>query len=73
MLEQDGHHARVRVRYPLDGHKVDAVLRLQRRGGRWYLSDYLQHAERGLATGQGVERVLPPPPSMADSAAPAPR
>ena len=49
LVEQQGDQARVRVHYPLAGQEIDTVVSLQKRGGRWYLSDYLRHAEQALA------------------------
>ena len=49
LVEQQGDRARVRVHYPLAGQEIDTVVSLQKRGGRWYLSDYLRHAEQALA------------------------
>ncbi len=50
LVEQAGDQARVRVHYPLGDREIDTVVSLQRRGGRWYLTDYLRHAEQALAT-----------------------
>jgi hypothetical protein len=49
LVEQKGDQARVRVHYPLGEREIDTVVSLQRRGGRWYLTDYLRHAEQALA------------------------
>ena len=48
LLEQTGDSARVRLRYRLGEGAVDTVLVLQRVEGRWYLRDYLRHAEASL-------------------------
>lgn len=48
-LENGGERARVRVRYRLAGQTVEAAVRLERRDGRWYLSDLLRHAEAEAA------------------------
>lgn len=45
---QTGDTATVRMRYTLAGEPVDAVVALERHDGRWYLSDYLRHAEASL-------------------------
>lgn len=45
LLEQTGDRARVRMQYRLADQPVDAVLRLERRDGHWYLSDLLRNAE----------------------------
>lgn len=51
LLEQNGDIARLRLRYVLAGHPVDAIVEVERRDGRWYLRDLLRHAEAqaGLA------------------------
>ena len=49
LVEQKGDQARVRVHYPLGDREIDTVVSLQRRDGRWYLTDYLRHAEQALA------------------------
>ena len=45
LLEQTGDTARVRMRYRFAGADIDTVVPLQRIDGRWYLSDFLRHAE----------------------------
>lgn len=52
LLQQTGDRARVRMRYPLGGSDIDAVVTLQRIDGRWYLADYLRHARTAVATGR---------------------
>ena len=37
--------ARVRLQYTLAGEPIDAFVLLERREGRWYLSDLLRRAE----------------------------
>jgi hypothetical protein len=49
LVELKGDQARVRVHYPLGDREIDTVVSLQRRAGRWYLTDYLRHAEQALA------------------------
>ena len=49
LVEEKGDQARVRVHYPLGNQEIDTVVSLQRKGGRWYLGDYLRHAEQALA------------------------
>lgn len=49
LVEQKGDQARVRVHYPLGDREIDTVVSLQHRAGRWYLTDYLRHAEQALA------------------------
>ncbi|ATD66327.1 hypothetical protein CNR27_01755 [Luteimonas chenhongjianii] len=41
---QSGDVARVRMRYLLAGRPVDAVINVERHGGRWFISDFLRHA-----------------------------
>ncbi|MEG3193239.1 hypothetical protein [Lysobacter sp. D1-1-M9] len=62
LLEQTGDTARVRLRYTLGTQPIDAIVRLERRDGRWYLSDALRHAEAEAG----------PAPEMTVSAAAAP-
>ncbi|KAF1688646.1 hypothetical protein [Pseudoxanthomonas taiwanensis] len=50
LVQQDGDRATVRVHYPLAGAEIDTVVSLARRNGRWYLTDYLEHAASLLAT-----------------------
>ena len=45
LAEQTGDHARVRLQYTLAGQPIDAFVLLERRAGRWYLSDLLRRAE----------------------------
>jgi hypothetical protein len=49
LQQQTGDDATVRMRYRLAGQDIDTVVRLHRIDGRWYLSDYLRHAEAALA------------------------
>lgn len=49
LVEQKGDQARVRVHYPLGDRQIDTVVSLQRRDGRWYLTDYLRHADQALS------------------------
>ncbi len=45
LIEQTGDTAKVRLDYTLAGEAVDAQILLERRDGRWYLSNLLRHAE----------------------------
>lgn len=45
LAEQTGDQARVRVQYTLAGEPIDAFVLVERRKGRWYLSDLLRRAE----------------------------
>ena len=49
LVEEKGDTATVRIHYPLGERDIDTVVSLTRRGGRWYLTDYLKHAEDVLA------------------------
>jgi hypothetical protein len=49
LQNQTGDTAKVRMQYTLGGEAIDTVVDLERRGGRWYLSDYLRHAEAAVA------------------------
>lgn len=48
-VERDGDHARVRIRYRFGGRDIDATIGVERRAGRWYLADFLRHAEAAVA------------------------
>lgn len=60
LAEQTGDTARVRVRYELAGEAVDAYVLVERRDGRWYLSDVLRHAETEAQAPPKPARVEPP-------------
>jgi hypothetical protein len=45
LAEQTGDQARVRLQYTLAGQPIDAFVLVERRAGRWYLSDLLRRAE----------------------------
>ena len=49
-VERDGDHARVRMQYRFGGRDIDAVIGVERRDGRWYVADFLRHAEAAAAT-----------------------
>jgi hypothetical protein len=51
LVDQQRDRARVRVHYPLGKREVDTLISLQRRDGRWYLVDYLRHAQQQAAAG----------------------
>ncbi|GAA5001563.1 hypothetical protein GCM10025793_05830 [Lysobacter lycopersici] len=44
-VERDGNHARVRMQYRFGSRDIDAVIAVERRDGRWYVADFLRHAE----------------------------
>ncbi|TYT26752.1 hypothetical protein FZO89_11060 [Luteimonas viscosa] len=49
LLSQTGDLARVRLQYTLAGTPIDTIVNLERRDGRWYVSDFLRHAEAAVA------------------------
>lgn len=49
LLQHTGDTARVQLRYRLGPDEIDSVVSMQRIDGRWYLRDYLRHAEASLA------------------------
>ncbi|MBO9717761.1 MAG: hypothetical protein J7507_13375 [Pseudoxanthomonas sp.] len=49
LVEETGDQATVRIRYTLAGTEIDTTVSLTRRDGRWYLTDYLEHAAALLA------------------------
>lgn len=61
---QDGDRARVRMRYPLAADTVDAVIGVERVGGRWYVSDFLRHAR------EAAKSAPAPAPSVPESTVP---
>lgn len=52
VVDQQGDQARVRLRYTLAGSPVDAVVEARRVDGRWYLADFLRHAQDAVARAQ---------------------
>ncbi|MET0808882.1 MAG: hypothetical protein ABWX93_09025 [Pseudoxanthomonas sp.] len=69
LVEQKGDLARVRIAYPLGRRRIDTVVSLRRRDGRWYLSDHLRRAEQALAapaTESAAAEILPVPAARAD-------
>ncbi len=67
LQSQTGDLARVRLQYSLAGTPIDTVVNMERRDGRWYVSDFLRHAEDAVAS-QAVLAV--PGGESADTAAP---
>ncbi len=63
LLQQTGDQARVRMRYQFAGKDIDTVVSLRRIDGRWYLEDFLRHAEEALG---------PPAVDGKDATVPAP-
>ncbi len=64
LQQQTGDRATVRMRYRFAGEDIDTTVSLQRIQGRWYLSDYLRHAEAAADA---------PPPAVSTAPAPRPR
>lgn len=64
LQQQTGDRARVRLRYTLGGTDIDTVVGVERRGGRWYLSDYLRHAEAAVAFVGGASAPTRPPAQL---------
>ena len=50
LQQQTGDRARVRMQYRFAGSKVDTVVAMERIDGRWYVADFLRHAEAAVAT-----------------------
>jgi hypothetical protein len=67
LVEEDGDHATVRIHYSLAGTEIDTIVNLTRRDGRWYLTDYLEHAAALLAApATAPAPVLPDLPDLPD-------
>lgn len=49
LQSQTGDIARVRMQYTLAGTPIDTIVNMERREGRWYVSDFLRHAEEAVA------------------------
>lgn len=52
LMQQTGDSARLRLRYPLAGRDIDAVVPAVRIDGHWYLADFVRRAEASLGPGQ---------------------
>lgn len=64
LVEQKGDRATVRIHYPLGNREIDSQVSLERRDGRWYLSDYVRAAEAARSPPPGdpaPEATVPPP------------
>ena len=48
-VERHGDQARVRMQYRFGGRDIDATIGVERRDGRWYVADFLRHAEAAAA------------------------
>jgi len=51
LLQQTGDTARVRMRYRFAGADIDTIVPMQRIDGRWYLVEFLRHAETAATRG----------------------
>lgn len=60
LLEQTGDSARLRLRYPLAGRDIDAIVPAVRIDGHWYLADFVTRAEASLAGGTGSGKPASP-------------
>lgn len=69
LQQQTGDQARVRMRYRFAGEDIDTVVSLRRIDGRWYLDDFLRHAETALAAPAPAADAATAP-GTADPAAP---
>ncbi len=58
---QTGDTAEVRMRYPLAGQPIDAVIGVERHDGRWFVSDFLRNAEAAAAALAPAGTTAPPP------------
>lgn len=58
LQSQTGDTAKVRLQYMLAGTPIDAVVDVERRAGRWYLSDFVANAEAAAGTGRGDQQPL---------------
>ena len=72
LVDQKGDAATVRIHYPLGEHEIDTVVSLTRREGRWYLSDYLRHADDVLAAAAAAPAPPPSPPPPGPDTPPQP-
>ena len=48
LLQQTGDRARLRLRYPLAGRPIDAIVPVVRIDGHWYLEDFVRRAEASV-------------------------
>lgn len=76
LISRDGDHARVRLRYRLGEARIDTVVEVERRDGRWYRSDtlreiekILQHAEEQARAREDMVRVPEEAATQAPTAA----
>lgn len=69
LQEQTGDRARVRMQYRFAGADIDTVIAMERIGGRWYVADFLRHAEAAARPPAAAAQVA----GRATPAMPAPR
>ena len=60
LVQQTGDAARVRMRYRFADRDIDTVVSLRRIDGRWYLEDFLRHAEAAIARPVPAAGTTPP-------------
>jgi hypothetical protein len=60
LLEQTGDTARLRMRYPLAGRDIDAIIPAVRIDGHWYLADFVTRAEASLTGKAGSRKPASP-------------
>jgi len=68
LQSQTGDLARVRMQYSLAGSPVDTIVNLERRDGRWYVSDFLRHAEAAVKRAPASTAPAAPAPASAPAA-----
>jgi hypothetical protein len=56
LQQQTGETARVRMQYRFAGQDIDTVVGVRRVDGRWYVSDFLRHAEAAVAPPPAPDR-----------------
>lgn len=61
LVKQQGDFATVRIHYPLGDTDIDSQVQLERRDGRWYLSEYLHQVDRVRAESPPPEATAPSP------------
>lgn len=67
LQEQTGDRAKVRMQYRFAGADIDTVIAMERVDGRWYVADFLRHAETAArppaAAAQVADRSAPAAPA----------
>lgn len=63
LMQQTGDAAVLRLRYPLAGHDIDALMPAVRIDGHWYLADFVRRAQASVGSPEsGMGDVKPAPP-----------